>query len=143
MEDIEDPLYGMDKATIPAVWSVQTLSEANEWETVAELTSDNIGPDGHIQLSLGWKLPDNYRIQGVMPNFASLPISGQNGDTYFVEEEDTYYTYERPTWTAVGPALTWGVDEESFDNKTPVVTNLTNAQGEVAYIKDYASSYLK
>ena len=135
MEDIEDPLYGMDKATIPAVWSVQTLSEANEWETVAELTSDNIGPDGHIQLSLGWKLPDNYRIQGVMPNFASLPISGQNGDTYFVEEEDTYYTYERPTWTAVGPALTWGVDEESFDNKTPVVTNLTNAQGEVAYIK--------
>ena len=135
MEDIEDPLYGMDKATIPAVWSVQTLSEANEWETVADLTSDNIGPDGHIQLSLGWKLPDNYRIQGVMPNFASLPISGQNGDTYFVEEEDTYYTYERPTWTAVGPALTWGVDEESFDNKTPVVTNLTNAQGEVAYIK--------
>ena len=101
MDDIEDPLFGMDKSTVPAVWSVQTLSKKTysdgeikyEWEPIAELTKDNIGPDGHIQLSLGWKLPDNYRLKGTMPNFDALPVSGKNGDTYFIEDENNFCTY--------------------------------------------------
>ena len=136
MDEIEDPLYGMDKATIPSVWSVQTLSETGEWNTIADLTNEDIGPDGHVQLSLGWKLPDNYRLKGEMPSFDSLPVSGKNGDTYFVEDEKTYYTYERPAWTSADPVLTWGVDEESLTNKTPVVTELVNTpEGEVTFIK--------
>ncbi len=139
VDEIEDPLYGMDKATIPTSFDVEVLLENDkqelEWKLITTVENTDIGPDGHVQLSLGWKLPDNYRIKGEMPDYDALPISGKDGDTYFVVDQNAFYTYKRPMWEAVELYQSWAVDEESLTNKTPVVTNLTDPGDEVAFIK--------
>ena len=59
----------MANATIPKSWDVEVLSTTgNNWETIASLTNEDIGPDGHVQLCLGWTLDDGYRIKGEMPD---------------------------------------------------------------------------
>ena len=70
-----------------------------------------------------------------MPDYDALPISGQVGDTYFVTDANTFYTYKRPMWEPVDPYQSWAVDEESLTNKTPVVTNLTDPGNEVVFIQ--------
>ena len=37
-----DPLFGMEKATIPSSWKIQTLSASNNWVDAASLTNADI-----------------------------------------------------------------------------------------------------
>jgi len=141
-DTIEDPLFGMEKATIPSVWSIQVLDGDNNWVTIEDLTNEDIQSHGHLELSLGWKLPSNYRILGEFPRFSSLPVSGQPGDTYWVSDVEKFYAYERTggvgLWTETAPVQDWTVETEDFNNKTPVVTQLVSpdfTRGEFAYIK--------
>lgn len=136
-----DPLFGMEKATIPSSWKIQTLSASNNWVDAASLTNADITSHGHVELSLGWKLPDDYRILGEFLRFDSLPISAAPGDAYWVVGANKFYVYERTggvgSWVEATPVQTWAVESEDFNNNTPVVTELVSEnfdRGEFAYI---------
>ena len=70
---------------------------------------------GHVELSLGWKLPDDYRILGEFPRFDSLPISAAPGDAYWVVGDNKFYVYERVSgvgsWVEATPVQSWAVRE--------------------------------
>ena len=131
----DDPLFGMDNATIPANWRVQVLV-GNKWEPAASLTNDDITEDGHVELSLGWKLPDNYRIKGEMPSFTSLYPTGEKGDTYFILDEGVFYVYKDKQWERLildREQQVWKVESATTTNQTPVVTELIKKDQKVVY----------
>ncbi len=125
-DTIDDPLYGMDKATIPSVWKVQTLDETSTWVDAALLTNEDIQESGHVELMLGWRLHKDYNFKGEMTNFDALPISARQGDTYWCTEEEKFYTYDRPVWMEASLNENWDVFDGNTNLSTPVVTDLVN-----------------
>jgi hypothetical protein len=136
-DEIPDPLYGSDNATVPSVWSVQ-LRQSGVWNTVATLSDSDITHEGYVELAYGYTLGDDVNIKGVMPTTLALPNTAQEGDTYWVESTNSYYKYNRPSWTEVTATQTWGTIDEELRDRTPVVNNLIKNEvtdDELQYIE--------
>ena len=103
---ISDPLYGMENATVPKTWRIDLMQDG-VWQTKISLTSDDIGPDGYVEIGYGRALPEDAYYKGEMPSFASLPVTAGRGDTYWCELEQKYYQYKSPSWTAIVPQDDW------------------------------------
>lgn len=131
---IPDPLYGMDKATIPAEWRIDLL-EDGVWNTKINLSQDDIAEDGYVEIGYGRALPEDAYYQGEMPSFASLPVTARRGDTYWCELEQKFYQYKSPSWIAITPQDNWFRIDPAHQAYAPVAQDLMRGSGEYQMIE--------
>ena len=130
-DTMDDPLYGEDNATVPSLWDVQ-VHVNGAWTTIANLTSNDILTDGHVELGLGTSLGKDVYIKGTMPTTNSLPNAAKEGDAYWIQSTRSYYVYRRPMWVEEAPSQNWTVVSTSMNDDSPVVHNLVkNADTEL------------
>ncbi len=135
-DEIDDPLYGDENATVPSNWKVQILQNGT-WSTIKELTNAHIPSDGYVELGYGYSLGDDVYIKGALPTTQALPNTAKEGDTYWIESTSSYYKYNRPSWVEVVADQTWDVIDPELRDSTPVVQNLVKTDvtlDEVQYI---------
>jgi hypothetical protein len=139
-----DPFYGNTNKTTPTRWKVQYLEEDN-W-TDAYLFNENdlredgspiISHDGYVELQYGLKnIPDKFRDSFVFAEtFSSttlLPDQSLNGYAYLIIENSVdvgeFYIWNGLTdeYETFTPVYGWVLADESIDNKTSFVTDLTS-----------------
>ncbi len=136
-DEIPDPLFGMENATVPSSWRVD-VRKNGVWETVKTLTDSHVRTDGYVELGFGYTLGDDVFIKGALPTTNALPNTAKQGETYWIESTKSYYKYERPNWTEVVATQVWDVIDADLRDSTPVVRNLVKSdisEGEVDYIE--------
>ena len=111
--NIGDPVYGYENQQTPLIWKVQAL-KGNVWTDIytvneASLRSDGspiIGPDGHVELTYGLRIPQGYNYQGRVNSQSRLPNNPFYYDAYLVADgadAGFLYTYNG-SWT-IEPAI--------------------------------------
>ena len=131
---IPDPLYGMENATVPKQWRIDLMQDG-VWNTKISLTSDDVGPDGYVEIGYGRALPDDAYYKGEMPSFAALPVTAGRGDTYWCELEQKYYQYKSPSWTAIVPQDTWFKIDPAHADYAPIAMNLIEGHDEYQMVE--------
>lgn len=124
--NIGDPAYGYDNQQTPSMWTVQVLKN-NMWVDAFTVTptttrsdgSPIIGPDGHVELAYGLRIPNNYNYQGRVSSATKLPDAPFMYDAYLVADGSSQgfvYTYNGD-WNVAPAIYDWHLVE---DEKTPL-----------------------
>lgn len=127
--NIGDPIYGYSNQQTPIEWTVQILKNSvwSDAYTVTESTlrSDNspvIGPDGHVELAYGLRVPSGFRYMGKLTDATKLPAAPILYDAYLVANEQEagfVYTYNG-SWS-ISPAIyDWHLIEDDYYAPLPI-----------------------
>jgi len=153
-----DPFYGNINKTTPTRWKIQYLEEDTWVEAYAfnenDLREDGsqiISHDGYVELQYSLKnIPDNFKDTFIFAETISsttlLPDQSLNGYAYLViennEDVGEFYIWNGLTdeYETFIPVYGWVLGNESINNKTSFVTDLTSplsftetANGKVIY----------
>lgn len=127
--DIGDPVYGYENQQTPVDWTVQVLKN-NVWSdaytvTPATVKSDGspvIGPDGHVELAYGLRVPDGYRYMGHVADVTRLPSNPQMYDAYLVatgQSAGFVHTYDG-VWKIAPAVYDWHLIENDYYQPLPI-----------------------
>ena len=141
-DPIPDPLYGDANKTTPIIWRVEKLNSDNSWETIidfneASVRSDGspiIGSDGHVEVSYGLQIPEEYQsiftFADTIPNVSLLPELAPQGYTYLVKESDhvlgTMWIYVGESWVSFTPNYSWQISDDTINYNSKFVTQVAN-----------------
>jgi hypothetical protein len=141
-DSIPDPLYGDANKTTPIIWRVEKLNSDNSWETIidfneASVRSDGspiIGSDGHVEVSYGLQIPEEYQsifiFADTIPNVSLLPQFAPQGYTYLVKESDhdlgTMWIYVGEDWVSFTPNYSWQISDDTINYNSKFVTQVAN-----------------
>ena len=139
-----DPFYGNINKTTPTRWKIQYLEEDTWVDAYAfnenDLREDGsqiISHDGYVELQYALKnIPDNFRDTFIFAETISsttlLPDQSLNGYAYLViennEDVGEFYIWNGLTdeYETFIPVYGWVLGNESINNKTSFVTDLTS-----------------
>lgn len=137
-----DPFFGDNNKTTPVIFDVQYLGEDNNWvnaisfdkESVRSDGSPIFSHDGHLSLSYGLKVPEDYRdtfiMVGTVSDYSMLPASGSVGEAFMVipsvEAKGFLYIYDGSEFALYPTDYVWDISSDSVDQTTPFVTDVTN-----------------
>jgi hypothetical protein len=85
------------------------------WELIALAKSGNGGASSV------------FHFKGSVLNESALPDSGEDGDVYLVDSEDSYFAWDGEGWTDIGQLLTADEAQEIIADLSDEVDNLKNA----------------
>lgn len=141
-DSIPDPLYGDANKTTPIIWRVEKLNSDNSWETIidfneASVRSDGspiIGSDGHVEVSYGLQIPEEYQsiftFADTIPNVSLLPEFAPQGYTYLVKESDhdlgIMWIYVGESWVSFTPNYSWQISDDTINYNSKFVTQVAN-----------------
>ena len=119
--NIGDPVYGYENQQTPLNWKVQAL-KGNVWVDIYSATettrrSDGsyvIGPDGHVELAYGLRVPNGYNYIGRLNSQSQLPANPFNYDAYLVADGTSagfLYKYN-DGWTIDTAIYDWHLVED-------------------------------
>lgn len=147
--NIEDPLYGEERRTVPKQWRIQALKD-NGWYDLIKFTPDSrrdnnepiIKSDGYVEIQYGLEIPRefqaNFILVGKFSSADTLPDFAPLGYAYLIQENETdrgeIYIYdggnsiaEKPGWASFVAKYSWSlVQSEDITRSTSVVKNLVN-----------------
>lgn len=141
-DSIPDPFYGDANKTTPIIWRIEKLNSDNSWETIidfneASVRSDGspiIGSDGHVEVSYGLQIPEEYQsifmFADTIPNVSLLPQFAPQGYTYLVKESDhdlgTMWIYVDEAWVSFTPNYSWQISDDTINYNSKFVTQVAN-----------------
>jgi len=127
--NVGDPVYGYLNQQTPSDWSVEVLKNG-VWSEVYSVTastnrSDNtpvIGPDGHVELAYGLRIPSGYNYMGRVEDATQLPSNPQAHDAYLVASGQTaglLHTYNG-SWQIAAAVYDWHLIEDDYYAPLPI-----------------------
>ena len=141
-ESIPDPMYGDQNKTTPVLWKIEKLDQLNSWQEIKSfnqnsLRSDGspiIGADGHIEISYGLKIPDEYReifiFADTISSSSLLPNTVPEGYSYLVKESDhvsgKMYIYVDEEWKSFTPDYSWEISDKEINYNSQFVSSASN-----------------
>ena len=139
--NVLDPLFGDQNKTTPVRWRIEVLKE-NSWTPVISFDENSlqengsplIGPDGYLEISYGFKIPDQYKdifiFAEEISSLSLLPSSAPLGYTYLVKETNeeigTMYIYVDGQWESFVPVYNWHLSSQELSKQSNFVTKLVN-----------------
>jgi hypothetical protein len=139
-----DPFYGNINKTTPTRWKIQYLEE-DTWVDAYEFNENDlredgsqiISHDGYVELQYSLKnIPDNFKDTFIFAETLSsttlLPDESLNGYAYLIiennEDVGEFYIWNGLTdeYETFIPVYGWILGNESINNKTSFVTDLTS-----------------
>lgn len=137
-----DPFFGDDNKTTPVIFDVQYLGEDNNWvnaisfnkESVRSDDSPIFSHDGHLSLSYGLEIPEDYRdtfiLVGTVGDISLLPASASIGEAFMVipsaEAKGELYIYDGLEFVLYPANYKWNINSDSVNQTTQFVTDVTN-----------------
>ena len=138
---IPDPLYGDANKTTPVRWRIQKLDN-NAWVDLISfdensLRSDGsaiIKSDGHLEISYGLKIPNqyvyNFTFAGVLSSEDSLPTSAPEGYAYLIKSNEydrgIMFVYASGEWENFIPSYSWDISEDIISKNSNFVSDLVD-----------------
>jgi hypothetical protein len=127
--DIGDPSYGYENQQTPNNWTVQVLKNS-VWTDVynalpTTLKADGspiIGPDGHVELAYGLRIPQNFNYIGQVATATHLPEAPMMYDAWLVAENQEagfVHTYDG-TWKISPAVYDWHLVESDYYAPLPL-----------------------
>ena len=140
---LPDPFFGEENKTVPKRFTVQYLSQSNQWLDAYEfndatLRDDQVspvfGPDGHLSLEYGIEIPqayrNNFRYLGKINSDALLPPQNVIGTAYLIIEEEnskgTLKIFNGFDYDESVPVYRWFIGTDGTYENTHFVTDFTN-----------------
>jgi hypothetical protein len=139
---IPDPFFGESNKTTPKKFSIQYLTSENIWvdaflfdENSTRPNGDSIfGPDGHLELEYGIKVPDLYEnsftFLGTLKSTALLPDKSFFGASYLItknnSERGMLYVYNGDTYDEYTPEYIWSIKTDGDYGRGKVARQLVN-----------------
>lgn len=146
--NVDDPLYGDANKTTPVRWRIEALKN-NAWVPLVSFDENStredgtqvIGPDGYVEISYGFVIPDAYKtiftFAESIANVHLLPTIAPEGYAYLVKENEhdlgTMYIYtgnniieDLPGWESFIPVYNWHLSSEELSKSSNYVTKLSD-----------------
>lgn len=137
-----DPLFNDQNKTTPVLFDIQYLTEDNKWINAMSFNKESarndgtpiFSSDGHLELSYGLKVPEDYRddfmLVGTVSNESMLPASANRGEAFMVIPSDgllgTLHVFNGNEFISYLPTYTWSINSDEVYQNTPFVTDVTN-----------------
>lgn len=140
---IVDPFFGDTNKTTPSRFKIQYLDN-NDWVDALSFNENSRRPDGtaivksdgHVAIQYGLIIPNAYRdsfiFAGRLASVLLLPEQNIDGYAYLVAanatDRGTFYIWSKKDseYKTFRPDYGWQIIEDSVDNKTNLITNLTS-----------------
>lgn len=127
--NIGDPVYGYENQQTPKIWKLQAL-RSGVWGDIYSVTestvrSDNtpiIGPDGHVEIAYGLRIPSGYTYVGRVTSTNKLPDNPYLYDAYLVADGSSagfVYTYDGE-WHIAPAVYDWHLVENDYYAPLPI-----------------------
>ncbi len=141
-EILNDPFYGQENATTPVRFTIQYLSEYNEWidaysfneDSLRDDNTDIFNSDGYLSLQYGLEVPDafkdNFILVGTSTSASSLPTNNVKGYAYLVKSTSSslgiLYIWNGSGYSQFTPKYSWKIGTDGVYENTQFVTDFTN-----------------
>jgi len=137
-----DPFFGDENKTTPVIFDVQYLEENDNWVNAISFNKESVrsdgspifSHDGHLSLSYGLEVPEDYRdnfiMVGTVSDYSMLPASGNVGEAFMVIPSTgaigTLYIHDGSEFVPYVAKYTWSINSDSVYQTTQFVTDVTN-----------------
>jgi hypothetical protein len=127
--DIGDPTFGWWNQQTPTHWTVQVLKNgiwSDAYTATAATTKEDgssiIGPDGHVELAYGLRIPSGYNYIDKVSSQSQLPENPYTYDAYLVASDQSpgfLYTYNG-SWNIEPAIYDWHLVESDYYAPLPI-----------------------
>lgn len=141
-QTVNDPFFGDENKTTPVLFDIQYLNETNNWVNAISFNKESVrsdgspifSHDGHLSLSYGLEVPEEYRdvfiLVGTVSDYSLLPTSGSLGEAFMVipsaGARGTLYIHDGVEFISHVARYTWSINPDEVYQTTPFVTDVTN-----------------
>jgi hypothetical protein len=139
---IPDPFFGEENKTVPKRFSIQYLDFDNRWIEALSFNDGStrpdgtaiFGPDGHIELEYGIKVPtiytNSFDLVDTVSSEVSLPENNFFGAAYIVtaseSERGKLYIYAGDSYEEYDLEYTWSLRTEGEYGRGKIARQLVN-----------------